>query len=108
MLACESQTLAALSIKTLEKIRCDDSFDFISDLTKRNPASSDLATIPRKHKKPAKYLGDQETLQYSDITEAKLMYKRVYLTCIKEWFIDLAKFQGMPKSREVAHWRNSS
>ena len=61
---------------------------------KRN-ASLELPepTIPRKHKKPARYLGEQETPHYNDITEAKLMYKRVYfnaadtiITCIKERF----------------------
>ena len=77
--ACEGQALAALSIKTLEKMRNNDSFD-----SKRNTASLDLSepTITRKCKKPAKYLGEQETPQYNDITKAKLMHKRVYFNAI--------------------------
>lgn len=95
MSKCEGQTLAALSIKTLEKMRNDESFDSIWELVKRNAASLDLPepTIPRVLKKPGKYWGEQETPQYSDITEVKLMYRRVYfnafdtiIACIKDRF----------------------
>ena len=82
--ACEGQTLAALSIKTLEKLRNDDSFDSIWKLLKCSAASLDLPkpTIPRKREKPAKYLREQETPQYNDITKAKLMYKRDYFNAV--------------------------
>ena len=79
MQACEGQTLAALLIKTcviyFRKMR---NLRSILDLIKRNAASLDLPepTIPRKRKKPAKHLGKQETPQYNDIAEGKLMYKR--------------------------------
>lgn len=63
MSTCEGQTLPALSIKTLEKMLSDDYFDSIWDLKKRNVASLNLPTIPRKRKKTTKYLGEQETLQ---------------------------------------------
>lgn len=50
-------------------------------------------TTPRKRRKPVKYLGEQKSPQYNDITEAKLMHKRVYfnavytiIACIKERF----------------------
>ena len=77
MSVCEGLTLAAISIKTLEKTRNGDSFDSIWDLIKRNAESLDLLepTIPRKCKNSAKYLVEQETPQYNDITEKKLMYK---------------------------------
>ena len=76
-------------------MRNDDSFDSIWELVKRNAASLGLAepTISRKCKEPAKYLGEQETPQYNDITEAKLRYKRVYfnpvdtiIVCLKDRF----------------------
>ena len=95
MSAREGQALAAISIKTLEILRNDDSFDSIWYLIKRDAASLELPepTIPRKREKPARYLGEQETPHYNDITEAKLMYKRVYfnaastiITCIKGRF----------------------
>ena len=38
--------------------------------------------IPRKCKKSAKYLGEQETSQNNDITEEKLMYKPVYFNAV--------------------------
>ena len=65
MQACEDQTLAALSIKTLEKMRNNDFFDSIWNLVKCNAGSLDLPepSIPRKHKKLAKYLGELETPQ---------------------------------------------
>ena len=85
MSARKGQTLAALSIKTSEQMRNDDSFDFIWDLIKRNAVSLDLLepTIPRKYKKHAKYLGEQETPQYNDIIQAKLMYKLVYFNAFR-------------------------
>ena len=42
MSACEGQTLGAFSIKTLEKMRNDDSFDSIWNLIKRNTTSLGL------------------------------------------------------------------
>ena len=62
MLACEGQTMASLSIKTLEKMCNDLFFDSIWDLIKLNRTSLDLPepTILRKCKKPAKYLGEQD------------------------------------------------
>ena len=61
MSACEGQTLAALSIKTSEKMRNDDYFDSFWDLMKRNAISLDLleSTISRKCKINVKYLGEQ-------------------------------------------------
>ena len=93
--ACEGQTLAAISIKTLGKTRNDDSFDSILDLIKGNAELMDLPqpTIPRKCENSAKHLGEQEYPQYNDITEEELMYRRVYfnavdniIVCIKEQF----------------------
>ena len=76
-------------------MRKGNSFDSIWDLIKRNVASLDSPrlTTPRKRRKPVNYLGEQKTPQYNDITEAKLMHKRVYfnavctiIACIKERF----------------------
>lgn len=39
-------------------------------------------TVLRKHKKPAEYLGEQETSQYNGINETNLMYKQVYFNAI--------------------------
>ena len=95
ILACKVHLLAAFSIKILENMHNSDSCDSIWDLKKCNAASLDLpeSTISRKGKKPAKYLGVQETLQYNDITKASLKYKQVYfnavdtiIACIKEQF----------------------
>ena len=82
--ACEGQTLAAISVKTLEKTRNDDSFDSILDLIKGNAELMVLQwpTIPRKCENSAKYLGEQETPRHNDITEEKLMYGRVYFNAV--------------------------
>ena len=59
MSSCEGQALAAISIKTLEILRNNGSFDSIWYLIKRDAASLELPepTIPRKRKKPTRYLG---------------------------------------------------
>ena len=66
-MACEGQILVALPIKTLQDLCNNDSFDFIRDLLRLNTASLDLpeSTIPRKHKKPTRYLREQETPWYN-------------------------------------------
>ena len=50
MSACEGQTLAAFSNKTLEKMRNDDSFDSIWNLIKRNATSLGLPEPKKTYK----------------------------------------------------------
>lgn len=95
MTACEGQALATLTVKTLEKMRGDIAFDSIWKIINSEANLLELPepTMPRKRKKPARYLREQESSQYDEMPEVELKYKRVYfnaidtvIACIKDRF----------------------
>lgn len=93
--ASDGQALAHLSINTLNKLRSDDAFDSFWQNLQRDANSLGLPepVMPRKRKKPERYMNETESACYNDISEVQLLYKRIYInaldtitSCIKDRF----------------------
>ena len=93
MSAAEAQELACLTIKALEELRSDASFQsFWTDLEKKREACDiDIPAPPRRRKRPARYAAGDAAAHFPDSAEDH--FRAIYFeavdtitSCIKQRF----------------------